>query len=177
MKKIEEFAGYLASLKQNGSELLLRLSPWNGLDDEAPVLLVRSESCSVTNLDGLTLESILKNAYEIDELELQENKLSIWVYDFETPVEVVGDNISFEFVPYSHEEYKKILVNKEKNYEQYYKENVELRKKINEIESFINQQEQRVLSKSATHPEGTEGYKIYKGQLKLLNKLKNKLNT
>ena len=177
MKKIEEFAGYLTSLKQNGSELLLRLSPWDVRDDEAPVLLVKSESCSVIHSDGLTLNSILKNEYEIDELELEENKLSIWVYDFESPVEVVGDNISFEFVPYNHEEYKNILVNKDKHFEQYYKENIELRNKINEVESFIHQQGQRILSKSATHPEGTEGYKLYKEQLKLLNKLKNRLNT
>lgn len=176
MKKIEEFAGYLTSLKQNGSELLLRLSPWDVRDDEAPVLLVKSESCHVIHSDGLTLESILENEYEVDELELQENKLSIWVYDFESPVEIVGDDISFQFVPYNHEEYKKILINKDKHFELYCKENIELRNKINEVESFICQHEKIILSKSATHPEGTEGHKIYKGQLKLLNKLKNKLN-
>lgn len=177
MKKIEEFSGYLTSLKQNGSELLLRLSPWNVREDDSPVLLVKSESCSVIHSDGLTLESIFKNEYEIVQLEFEENKLSIWVCDFESPVEVVGDNISFEFVPYSHEEYRNILLNKDLHFEQYYKENVELRNKIHGIESFIHQQEQRLLSKSVTHPEGTEGYKLYKEQIKLLNKLKSRLNT
>jgi len=177
MKKIEEFAGHLTSLKQNGRELFLRLSPWDVREDDSPVLLVRSESCTVTHSDGLTLESIFKNEYEIDELEFEENRLSIWAYDFESPVEVVGDNIIYEFVPYSHEEYRNILLNKDQHFEQYYKENVELRNKIHEIESFIHHQEQRVLLKSVTHPEGTEGYKIYKGQIKLLNKLKSRLNT
>ncbi len=177
MKKIEEFAGYLTSIKREDSEILLRLTPWDVSNDGSPVLLVQSKSSRVTHPDGLTLESIFENEYEIDELEFNESKLSIWVYDFESPVEISGGNISFEFVPYNHEEYKNIILNKDKHLEQYYKEYVGLRNKIHEIESFIQQQEQRILSKSATHPEGTEGYKLYKEQLKLLSKLKNRLNT
>ena len=177
MKKIEEFAGYLTSLKRDGSVILLRLAPWDVRNDDSPVLLVQSKSSRVTHPNGLTLESIFENEYEIDELELNENKLSIWVYDFDSPVEIYGENIIFDFVPYNHEEYKNIILNKDKHLEQYYKENVGLRKKLHEVASFIQQQEQRILFKSATHPEGTEGCKLYKGQLKILSKLKNRLNT
>lgn len=77
MKKIEGFVGYLTSLEQNGGEPILRLTPWDVRHDDTPVLLVKSECCSVDSPDGLTLENIFKNEYEVDELELQENKLSI----------------------------------------------------------------------------------------------------
>ena len=146
MKKIEEFAGYLTSLKRDGSVILLRLAPWDVRNDDSPVLLVQSKSSSVNHPNGLTLESIFENEYEIDELELNENKLSIWVYDFDSPVEISGDNISFEFVPYNHEEYKNIILNKDKHLEQYYKENVGLRKKLHEVASFL------VVRKLCQHP-------------------------
>lgn len=66
---------------------------------------------------------------------------------------------------------------KDTQIDQHHKKTVVLRKTLNTIKSFVSQREQRIKVKSVNHLKGTAGYKLYKDQLKLLNKLKNKLNT
>lgn len=89
---------------------------------------------------------------------------------------IEGEELLANYVSYNHEEYKNFMRSKDKQIEQDHKETMVLRKRLNAIESFVSQQEQRIIVKSANHLKGTSGYKLYKDQLKFLGKLKNKLN-
>ncbi len=177
MKQIEDFSGFITSLERTEDSLSMRLMPWDVNNDKTPVIVVSSDDYFISCSEGLTLESIKKNEYEIDEVELLKNKLSIWVYDFEFPVIVESSNLNFQFEPYNNSEYEIIIESKDKLNNEYYTELKMLRLKVNSVELFIEQQEQRIMTKSATHPEGSEGYRLYKELLNLLSKLNKKLNT
>lgn len=176
MKKVEDFAGYLSSFQTDKNALSMRLTPWCDQYEETPVMIVKSENCMISSTDGLTLEFIHSNECEIDEIEFKGNKLSIWIYDYESPIVIEGEIIVTNYVSYNHEEYKNFMCSKDTQIEQGHKETLMLRKRLNTIESFVRQQEQRIIVKSVNHLKGTSGYKLYKDQLKLLSKLKNKLN-
>ena len=178
MEEISNFVGHIVVIERDQSNLSIRMVPLYVFDgDIKPVLTVSVYSYVITDTSAPSLEETKENEYEIQEVEIEKDQLSLWIYDFDEPIMIKGESISYEFSGLKPNETQLILSNSRKARDEQYKQIVELRKNLDAIGKFIIETETRIKLKSTGHPEGTEGYRLYNGQLELLNRIKHKLNT
>jgi Mg2+ and Co2+ transporter CorA len=178
MDEIENFGGCIVALERDQITLSIRMLSWNAFNESIkPVLTISVSSYEITHTSAPSLEETRDKEYEVDGLEIDKGQLSIWVYDFDKPIRIKGKSISFEFSELGPNETRLVLSASRKAQEGQYRQIAELRRKLGAIEKFVLEAENRINLKSKGHPEGTEGYKMYKGQLELLRRIKHKLNT
>jgi gamma-glutamylcyclotransferase (GGCT)/AIG2-like uncharacterized protein YtfP len=180
MEEISNFVGHIVAIERDQSNLSVRMVPlyaFNG--DIKPVLTVSVCAYDITDTSAPSLEEVKENEYEIQEVEIEKenDQLSLWIYDYDEPIIIKGKSIAYEFSGLEPNETHLILSNSRKAQDEQYKQIVELRKNFDAIGKFIIETETRIKLKSTGHPEGTVGYRLFHGQLELLNRIKNILNT
>jgi len=180
MEEIGNFGGHVVAIERDQGNLSVRMMSWDAFDEGIkPVLTVSVSSYDITETSAPSLEEAKEEEYEIDgvEIDKDKDKLSIWVYDFDEPIIIKGKSIAYEFSGLGPNETQLVLSTSRKAQDEQYKQIVELRKKLDVIEKFIIETETRINIKSTTHPEGTQGYRMYQGQLEVLHRIKHILNT
>jgi gamma-glutamylcyclotransferase (GGCT)/AIG2-like uncharacterized protein YtfP len=178
MEEISNFVGHIVVIERDQSNLSVRMVPLSAYDgDIKPVLTVSANTYNITDTSAPSLEEVKENKYEVQELEIKKDKLSLWIYDYDEPIIIKGKSIAYEFSGLEPNETQLILSNSRRAQDEQYKQIVELRKSLDAIEKFMIKTETRIKLKSASHPEGTDGYRLYRGQLELLHRIKNILNT
>ena len=178
MEEISNFVGHVVVIERSQSKLSVRMVPLYAYDgDLIPVLTVSVSSFEIVNTSAPSLEETKENVYEIQEVEIEKDQLSLWIYDFDEPIIIKGKSIAYEFSGLEPNENQLILLYSRKAQGERYKQIVELRKTLDSIGKFIIEAETRIKLKLTGHPEGTDGYILYQGQLELLHRIKNILDT
>lgn len=178
MEEVSNFVGHIVVIERDESNLSVRMVPLYAFDgDIKPVLTVSVSTYDITDTSAPSLEEVKENEYEVQEVEIEKDKLSLWIYDYDEPIIIKGKSIAYEFSGLEPNETQLILSNSRRAQDEQYKQIVELRKSLDAIGNFMIKTETRIKLKSVGHPEGTDGYRLYRGQLELLHRIKNILNT
>ncbi|MEP4545581.1 MAG: hypothetical protein ABJ000_05320 [Saccharospirillum sp.] len=177
-EKLRNFCGHLVDLLSKDNDLSIRLLSWNAFEEGCtPVLAINLYGYDYSISNQVELEEVKAQEYEIDGVEIEGSEVQIWVYGFDKPIIITCAEISYGFQELSESDLRSLLkISLASNNDQY-KDIVALRNKIKSIEKFVSEQENRINIKCKNHPEGTEGNRLYKEQLKLLNRLRARLNT
>ncbi len=173
--KIESFDGFISELETDDSSIKIRLTPWGYSEEDNPNLWIQADNYEETQPDGITLRSIEAFEYEILEIERHEKKLIFWIDHYDKPLVIRAEKFKFETEPYTEKEYKGFIKLYSDQINLHQKEAINLRKKLQTFEAFIFQQLKRNQAKSGIYMEGSSGHGILNEQLKLLNKMANKL--
>ncbi|MCZ4339910.1 hypothetical protein [Shewanella colwelliana] len=177
-EKLGNFGGHLVDLLSKDNELSLRLLSWNAFEEGyTPVLSIIINGYNLSSSNQVELDEVKSQEYEVDGVEIEENEVQIWVYGFDKPLTIQCSDVTYEFQGLSESDLRRLLKISQTSNNEQYKDIVALRNKIDSIEKFVSEQESRINIKCANHPEGSEGHKLYKEQLKLLNRLRSRLNT
>jgi hypothetical protein len=172
------FCGHLVDLLSKDRELSLRLLSWSAFEEGCtPVLSIVINGYIFSSSNQVGLDEVKSQEYEIDGVEIKENEVQIWVYGFDKPLAIECSEVTHEFQGLSESDLRRLLKISQTSNDEQYKDIVALRNKLESIEKFVSEQENRINIKGASHPEGSDGYKLYKEQLKLLNRLRARLNT
>ncbi|GAA3979845.1 hypothetical protein [Allohahella marinimesophila] len=177
-EKLKNFCGHLAALSSDNEKLSMRLLPWSSFtEDDTPVLVIDLVNYDFLKPTPITLGEVKAREYEIDGIELTEDQIKIWVYEFEEPLTIRCGAVSYGFQPFSESELLHFLkLSQARNSEQN-EAIVSLRKTLSSIEKFVSEQEDRVTARYGHHPEGSEGHRLQKVQLNLLHRLRARLHT
>lgn len=173
--KIESFDGFISELETGNSCIKIRLTPWGYSEEDNPNLWIQADNYEVTQSDGITLRSIKAFEYEISEIERHEKKLIFWIDHYDKPLVIRAEKIKFETEPYTEKEYKGFIKQYSGQINRHQKEVINLRNKLHTFEAFIFQQLKRNQAKFDIYAKGSLGHEILHEQLKLLNKVVNKL--
>jgi len=177
MGELSNFCGHVVDLIRTDSSLSIRLLSWNALDEGVkPALTLSLTEYGPSSNNTLTLEIAKDKEYEIDSVELESERLQLWISGFDRPIEIKSKSIKYQFEDLTEADLRGLLkISRTSNGEKY-KQIILLRNKIDTIAKFIDESESRLTIKSQSHPEGTDGYRIYKEQFKLLHRLRVRLN-
>lgn len=177
MGELSNFCGHVVDLIKTDNSLSLRLLSWSALDEGGkPVLIISLAEPMVSLNSPLTFDAAKDNEYKIDSVEIKRGKLQVWFHSFDRPIEVESNNIEYRFEDLSETDLRGLLKISRTGNDEKSKQVRSLRNKIDSLAKFIDESENRLSIKSQSHPEGTEGYKIYKEQFKLIHRLRAKLS-
>ena len=174
-EELSTFFGSLISYHKNGESIVLRLHKgWSFNDfDTNPILNI-----SFLPLDSSSALNTLAGIKEglIDGISVDGNKL---IFEEEYAGEFVpieGVNILYSWSEYFIDDYKNEICHLNKRMEEKIKETYEVRKKIDEVSKFIENNLDRIDKKSVGLSKKNEGIKCLDAQKSLLTRVLRKLN-
>jgi hypothetical protein len=169
------FGGYLDHISTDGQELTLRFISWNAYDEDIlPVLLLRLSDYSIGE-NEYTFEEVKENNLEVDGIEIDQSKVTVWVYGYDNAATLTCSSHEYEFQNLNEKDLRRFLAISREDGARRYKESMELKAKIDSLLKFMIEQENRISLKKSHHANGTKGNKLYAEQLKLLKRLTNRL--
>lgn len=176
MEELDNFCGYVRTVDRDDMVMSLRLLSWRAFDEALkPVLCLSVRRYELTPQDLGRLEEAQANGYEIDAIAIENGTVSIWVYDWDQPIEIGGQSIEYEFQELAGEEARFVISVLRTSQEQQYDQIVRLRRQLEVIEKFVSETERRIARKMEHHDKSGKVYRLYAAQLELFARLKNRL--
>ncbi len=178
MGKLDNLRGQIVDSLAMEDKLSLRLLSWEAFDQaESPVLIVTMEKHTISATMKLFLDETKDNEFEVESLKIDSNALSINVKNYDQPIHIESKAIDYQFECLTETDLRQMLGRSRNFRNEQYQKILSLRNNVENIATFVDESISRVSIKPQSHPEGTQGYKVYKEQLKLLQKFRSRIET
>lgn len=174
-----EFQGRLDWIDDDGEGITLRLIPEmnDAIGIDNPVYRIYIDKPEDAEKIGKTLIEYTRN-YEIESVGVESGtKLEIYFFDIEAPIVIVGSSIKILKTSLEAVDYETYIQSLLQLTNEYSKETVDLREKLNSAASLINEVERRWDIKLEGHDLSAKEERLHKEFVKTLNRVRHRLGT